>query len=78
VKNKANKGFIKELSKAPKSPKAERSSFSYSDPVVTPKRIKSVAFKANSRDKKTSADSDLVTEQSKHLSRKGSLNGKQS
>jgi hypothetical protein len=76
VKNKANKGFIKELSKAPNSPKAEKSSFSYSNPVVTPKRIKSVAFKANSRDQKTHADSSIVVEQSNYLSKKGSLNGK--
>lgn len=76
MKNKANKGFIKELSKGSNSPKAEKSSFTYANPVVTPNRIKSVAFKANSRDKKTSQTSTLVTEQAKHLDKKGSMNGK--
>lgn len=76
MKNKANKGFIKELSKASNNPKVQKDSFTYSNPVVTPNRIKSVAFKANSRDRKTPSDSTLVVEQAKHLAKKGSMNGK--
>ena len=67
MKNKANKGFIKELSKGSNSPKADKSLFTYSNPVVTPERIKSVSFKSKSREPKPS--SNMVKEQKSNINK---------
>ncbi len=72
MKNKANKGWLKEIKSG--GEKQTKSSFSYSNPLVTPKRIKSVQFKSESREVKTS--SDITVEQNKFLDNKGKLNGK--
>ena len=72
MKNKANKGWIKELSK-PKVEQPKHKPFKYTKPLVTPQDTKSVSFKANSREHRTK--SNLITEQSAHLDHKGKLNG---
>lgn len=61
MKNKANKGFINELAKSSNSPKVQKNLFTYSNPVVTPERIKSVSFKSKSRESKPS--SNIIKEQ---------------
>jgi hypothetical protein len=45
-KKEANKGFLKEL-KSTKTPVTTKEQFTYSNPVVTPQRVKKVGF--NSR-----------------------------
>jgi hypothetical protein len=57
--SKPNKGFLKEIPKAKKVESNKK--FDYSSPLITPKSLKPVSFKANSREHKPT--STLTKEQ---------------
>lgn len=72
-KDQPNKGWIKELKGSPR-PAGKKSQFNYSNPVVTPTKVNSMALNSRLREHKTAASNpavNIVSEQNQARKSKG-------